>query len=541
MADIKTYLDTIASAASGDSVRDAIINCMNEINKDSAYVIKSRNINGKVSQLPSRIDAPAGVLYKTINLNIQNDDGESMDNNIVSHDFTVDMNTESRNYTAEELWGNNAKFGTITVNLDFSQYNNNVIDIVELSTDDLEADGTFKASSRGYSSMSAIRFTNVNPIESKGGYIGEGGVPKFNIEYWDSDSKGNPTQKVYGPVAVTANDFVDDPAAQKALNPPVGLSFSKWKPDKATETGRVIACYSDVGVSDQDISDTWAQIANAGGSGYPYGARKAIDVVRARIPYSAEKSLFPFIPDSILPSSGYYEYSFSCSAVKVAEGEGNSHSSWLTTNVSWDSATDNGIPNHIRNGLRDYWPEGETPLGACQYDEHPYMLWFNNIFLKYAMPDAIRSHIIAVPKRFTYANLETNSYTNHTKSYPLWLPSVRELYIDDWDIDKGSFRQENTGYYEHYVTMASQDMKYMDKLQFYGGDGSVQRKLLFGQNQYETARDSRRVSVNAAESPNGLIAAYSSDDPPGSSILNWTSQLFSPGCCHTFGVFGFCL
>ena len=44
MAEISGHLKIIKDASNGEDVRDAIINCMNEINKDSAFKVTNKTI-----------------------------------------------------------------------------------------------------------------------------------------------------------------------------------------------------------------------------------------------------------------------------------------------------------------------------------------------------------------------------------------------------------------------------------------------------------------------------------------------------------------
>ena len=44
MANISSYLNTIRTAASGESVRTAIVNCLNAINRDNPVTVQGKTI-----------------------------------------------------------------------------------------------------------------------------------------------------------------------------------------------------------------------------------------------------------------------------------------------------------------------------------------------------------------------------------------------------------------------------------------------------------------------------------------------------------------
>lgn len=452
MAEIGTFLDIIRNGSDGDAVRDAIINCMEQINKDSKWIIKDKVISGKVSQLNSGSPyvAAAGTAWKRVTLEIQDDSGEPVTPSTVQkHDFVVDNNTANGEYTAKELFGDNSEFGTVQVNLDFSDTWEQIADNISISTNDLDsATNTFHAETKGYAAVRSITFTNVDAAAARGGKVIAGGVTVYPITFVDSPSGELIAQKDIPENSTITCDIPDEIKRKHA-----GETFIGWSGGgRATSEATVQAQWGNPIISKEEIRDNWDTIvANRGGAKYSLGSYRAIEVTNFEIPYSADLSCFPdfydYVTDIVIPNTGSYTYSMTTEMIKIGQGEDGSTSTWLSTPSTMicrsrtldrqsgsptDRTTVTGLPWHIDHYIRlkseALWVQGEP---RQQYDTSEAMKWITEIFCGRIIPRSIADGLVTVTKNFKYRNPETGDPSTHQMAYPIWLPSMKELYVED--------------------------------------------------------------------------------------------------------------
>lgn len=556
MADISSFLDIIRNGSDGDSVRDAIINCMNQINKDSKWIVKSKVIKGKVSELNSGSPyvAAAGTVWKDVTLEIQDDIGQDIPSTTVTaHDFTVDNSTENGEYTAKELFGDNTQFGTISVNLDFSSSWEDIADNVSITAMDLDtATNTFHAETKGFAAVRSITFTDVKAAEARGGYVGTGGQTYYPITFMDNTGETIGKKDIPEGTAIT----YDIPAEIKSKHP--GENFMGWSGGGVAESaGTVYAKWGNPSILVGEISDDWSTIVADGGSHYAYGQYKSISV-NVEIPYSADLALFPDATEVYpqFPTEGKYRYAISAYMIKVANGEGGSTSSWMSgiTAASYTAPSSNTtavrmIPSHITTYLqRKTYPDNNIP----RYDEDLGMKWINNIFMQYVLSSTIKSHIMNVEKPYKYIVEGTWAVENRSFSYPIWLPSVKELYVsDDLNSDiatDGLFTDATQGSLneEAYITNHNSVAYLVDNLQM---SSVVQRKsLLCKLNSADATlsgytRDSVRSDHFQGARLQGPCMTQVTDedvDPSGPFLFMRQARYPQHSVCEA-NIFGFCL
>lgn len=449
--DIESYKKIIKNAADGDDVRDAIINCMNAINQDSAFDIGNKTIECKLSELNKTYSAGKGKAWKQVTINVTDDSGEAIDTgNVTKYDLEINNYTENKVWNAEEEHGPNAQWGDVIVNVDHSGEWDGILDNYIISTGDLDETGTFSASLIGKTAFKSITFSNVDPIKDGGGYYDSSGQGYFNIKFdpkggtW-SDGTTKPKEK-----SIKSGDTLS--TNEKVTK--AGFTHMGWLSNYGNSTAKrsetVYADWGNPSVVPGEISDSWEDILKRKGSHlyYPLGSYKSLDI-DVDIPYSADRGLFPDI-DHILPGqvpeTGTYRYRATYIFVNMAYGE-DSTSSWVCMNPVYGSNAP--IPNHIANydalcPIQSYDP--------VDYANNVKMEWLNSVFLDYAFAE-FKDYITPVTKHYRYRN-DLGVTLNKVSKRKIWLPSVKEFWIEGYDDQPGYPEQDPTQSTEELYTKA---------------------------------------------------------------------------------------
>ena len=445
MADINPYLDIIKNASSGDSVRDAIINCMNEINKDTAFTVTDKVISGKISEINngSPYTAPSGQVWKHVTLNIQDDSGEDYPkSNTKVIDFEVNDNTENGEYTA----GENEEYGTIIVNVSHDGEWEGIVDNVAISTLDLDSTSTYHASTQGYTAVKSVTFTNVNAAAARGGRIGSGGVAEYPVYFHKTTGEVIQTQWVteHGSAQYTGQEPPDsNPDGQ----------FSGWDPTPIGITSETHCKpkYSSGDISHDTITDDWATI-KANGCNYDLGSIKTLSVSSTKF---GGRVLTSGIRQDKEGEVDYWratapdgKMSYSLHMMLVAKGEGGSNGTWLSTEPFNPDSVYNASNNpyniidvsgqthaDYRAGiLRATAKIENTSIYFCTDDWGSSYLnqWLNSCFFS-TLPSSLQQGIVAVPKSYN-GILDHNISSENTEiiektcvDNKIWIPSAKEM------------------------------------------------------------------------------------------------------------------
>ena len=100
MANISSYLNTIRTAASGESVRTAIVNCLNAINRDNPVTVQGKTITAN-----GTYTAEGGIAFNPVTVQVPTGGPDS-------YNFQDIEITENGEYQAEE---ENTYFDKVTV------------------------------------------------------------------------------------------------------------------------------------------------------------------------------------------------------------------------------------------------------------------------------------------------------------------------------------------------------------------------------------------------------------------------------------------
>lgn len=316
MAQIQQYLDTIRTAESGENVRDAIVQALDKIHGDNPVTVTQRT--AKMPQSGDLvINAEGGTAYDQITVHPADGSQGSMT-------LTELTATENKEYIPDD----NEYYSKVTV--DVPQLNNDIMeDVFEVTENNV----TIYATEEGFDGFSAIH-VNISNIPVSG---------QFTVRFFDES--GNLIGTVLVPAYGSAEFTGTYPTS------PLG-PFTGWNPEPVNVT-RNMDCYPKFGqviIDPTEITDDWTVICQKRGSGYPLGSHKLLA-------YGAT-----FTPDEIKVLNPSYSgdsvaYNIYMMMYKVGEGEGNSHSSWLSSSVSLSPISYNSnVPwmNQETSGLRNF-------------------------------------------------------------------------------------------------------------------------------------------------------------------------------------------
>ena len=539
MADIMPYVEIIAKATGGDQVRDAIIDCMNEINKDAAFKVVSKTITGKLSEINngSPYKAGTGTVWKDVTINILDDSGqEQPQSTIETEDFTVDNNTENGSYEAPE----GKRWGTIYVNLDFSAFNDDIADNVVISTDDLDETNTAHAEAYGYRAFASLTFSNVDSVGAKGGYVGPGGVVMYPITFVDQD--GTYIDKK----DVERNTAVDTDIPQAIIDKHQGQTFQGWSGSGTAQRAETVrAQWGNPTISMEEIQHDWKWIIDHQAE-IPLGAFRSMYCPQCKIYYAEERKLFPWATEEQIPSEGYYYYTITVYLAKMASGEHGSKSTWVSCIPSVMTADS----EHHSFGLGTLIPYHILNVGHNPDDDEDYWakcnsrIWLRNIFRNYVLEPNIRSHIIQVEKSFK-VRTEDNVLINQPVNDTIWTPSVKEMYMPGWDdeidttvIPSAAWTDEQ---YNNFISDAT-GVQYCQRV--FGQDGIARSNWFWKLAQFPNmgAGSSSRDQILEALYGNTEFAHVLAGQVVNNKNISYMPKPYDTRAydCQP-GIFGFCL
>ena len=339
MAEIDGYLDLIRNATDGETVRDAIINCMNFINQDGYVKRVPKEIvheMGEDETWDHTVKAASGEAFSQVHLLITRGSG-SVETKEKAVNFLVTNETANDTYYPKDYDGD--YFDEVKVDIDWdSMMDDDIQDNIVISRDDLYNDerypegGTFSAEDLGYSAMRSITFVDIKG--TGGGVIGPGGVRYFKVTFYHAD-------KVTVLDTVTVQEDCDASAVlgdakikEMTSKIPKGQSFQGWEPDvkhvKHDMKKVTPIINKDIINAGDEIGDTWEEIAACRGSKYSIGQWKLLDM---RFPdgVDAERTIYPYKDD---PTTGVVikPHAANLKMVLVAKGYGGTTSTWVAAN-----------------------------------------------------------------------------------------------------------------------------------------------------------------------------------------------------------------
>lgn len=522
-ANIQPYIDIIANSSDGDNVRDAIINCMNEINKESKYKVKSKVISGTVGNMETHYVAGSGTVWKDVTLELKLPDGSEVpESQLVVDDFYVDNNTPNDDYPPET----GHRWGTIHVNIDWSQYaNEDIAEIIEITTDDLDPDSIFHAEDLGYTAARSIRFTNVK--STSGGTILPSGGIGYNVEF--KDSNGNYICSAVVPKGDDVDNYYKGPRPADSNET---RSMIGWIPEASAKCNRdytgdnaLTPRYSSITFGGDTIADDWDVIGRNGGSKYKIGDHKTLllsgnnfevmgfttkeneliyDPQQGTLIVSKVCTPINTIAGSILPQA--------LEMIKISEDESGCTSSWISAvplsgigNVLNQMVIHDMVSNNLRSG------DWEDCTLRYVLNSMPFFEMF---------PNELKPYIKWVTKPYNGWAIHSPAGANSVKQTRdrIWIPSVSEFrkhiknsfnpeHTQDrypnniWTLNESAANYEGSVFYNNYPRQAQRHMYTRDNFNT-GAYGGVFTKLLLQMDDpYGFDLESEYFIVNTSSPP----------------------------------------
>ena len=468
MADIQTYLDAIRDSADGESVRDAIIKCMNDINADVAVTLyratktKKYTSNGTYTET---ITAESGKAMSkaTFNVEVDIDGGGSggQEDQIYYDDWVVNNDTANDTYDAEEIFGKDHHFGKVKVEMDVYKPND-VADNIDISLDDLDELQGFSVINYGggFVATKRVTFLGENIAAGTGGTVGPGGKIYYTANFWEKEvtESGNKIITPGGTVQFASGTV---PQFGGAYPTKSGEVFSGWNPPLAVQKRNVdfYPTFSAPTYGGDDIDDTWETIINNHAAPYNYGDTKTLSM-SCSIPYPADHAIFPSVRDD----NTSYIYNVSLKMMLVAKGENGTSSTWLSK-YSHASL----VPGHIPND-NSWMDRPATEQSLYSIHDLATTKWLNNTFVNYAIRSVeggkLFNGIVPVKKYYEdavgsrsgvrWGNVTSTVFNAYSDK--IWLPSIKELLVSD-----DSFNVTGTEEYKNY-TLDKKSINYMSNV-----------------------------------------------------------------------------
>lgn len=295
MANISSYLNTIRTAASGESVRTAIINCLNAINRDNPVTVQGKTITAN-----GTYTAEGGIAFNPVTVQVPTGGPDS-------YNFEDIEITENGEYQADTA---NTYFDKVTVAV--PQFANDLMEERKITKN-----GEYEALLDGYDGYAKV-IVDVSGIDTD----------TFTCTFVDEN--GTPLRTVPN---IPSGGWCSDNGLRPASA--TGKAFQGWNPPPNNIRYNIICkpTYYDPQTIVGEIPDDWATIVANKGEPYPIGSYKTLPLA------ISGNEVLTVSPDSYFaPGDGTIVSPISLSMVnpimmKVANGEDVSTSSWMSVQM----------------------------------------------------------------------------------------------------------------------------------------------------------------------------------------------------------------
>ena len=565
MANISGYLQTIKTANSGESVRDAIIKCMKDINEDSA--IRATNLTITKDDNVT-YTAPKGYAFKNVTVNIDSE-GETDPNNTYTYEeLSVTEGTENGTYPLEPR--ENFAYSKVIVNINW-----------DAITGSIDREGTMNSlqtadDGRRYWDCNWDGHNAVQRV-----YIGEG----VSVNLPDYTGSGTGQGSADGPFMVTFKKYDDKPILSKSGIPKGAYIFEEY-PDLLEQLEKQIpksingrpysgqwtyasspivantTCKPMYNAATAVIGgDSLAKVMEDGGAHYAIGETvlmtnvKTVDLPEFRITGYADRVNQSGGQTAIFPQKTVQAGSFSFRMMLVAHGEGGTASTWLSIDNGMDvinSVYPNNIITYTNSDPAYTNPQMHCTSYGCDDIMGSISHQMIKVLLYNMLPEEVKSHVVQCQTKMQYGfesggfdvNMVKNNANNYiSKSWRtpglVWVPSYAELGALSVTA-RTEHRAETNVWFDSDETSWTLDSNYgtVD----YAANGWLPSGL-------ETADGTREIytrstcvahAANIPRSPFGISLAFTSASS-GATIQDRCKLKFYPGDrAYPYYYFGFC-
>ena len=422
MAEITGFLSIIKSATSGESVRDAIIKCMETINADGALKTKSLIITkpDNTSYHPG-----TGYAYNVVTVNIDGSGDDDPETKFV--EFSVNNFTENGEHTPQtEGYDEHTYFNKVNVDIDPLGDPDYIADVLTADSVGKDDGGTFfDASFKGYTAVKKIYFDNSYNLPVNPDPEDPDPSKKYLISFYDWNGLLLAQYKL--PYGENPYNYLDITPTRE------GKEFRGWKPTVTDVKGSAnyTAVYGDPSI-DPPGELSWEDIC--GGASVPMGYIKDLYVEDTyhfaqwfrKTNYMGHDISAVTIKECDIGSIGAGS---NMRFMKVYEGESGTMSTWLSTTPLNVPAFSYGAGYGM-----DSIAFGHGNCGDYRYNT---ICEFLNTYLIQVFPQCLKDHIQTVNKyQFGIANPamsqedlrnNPNSVSGTSKLQKIWLPSMGEI------------------------------------------------------------------------------------------------------------------
>lgn len=253
------------------------------------------------------------------------------------------------------------------------------------------------------------------------------------------------------------------------VSPVQGQTFVGWNPspDYVTTDMNCYAKFKEKTISIGEITDGWDVICANKGEPYPLGSYKTLsygaeitkqEVIDSFAPYTCITPNF-----GQLASNGVIGMTFDFRAVKVAEGEDGTVSTWIMAPIKVaGSPTDQPTSYWNLNGILDLRQgNGGANYTYMQYGGRGFL---NGPFFDHFSP-MFRQVIKPVTKWTQYSTRSSAPWNVQATEEKIWVPSVKEIYPTDvhWPIGGGKAKfvdavVEGVSYFHDTLPLTAQQI-----------------------------------------------------------------------------------
>lgn len=458
MADIAGYLDIISKATAGESVRDAIINCMRAINADAAVKPTSLIIKkaDNVTYKPG-----VGKAFKSVTVNIDDSGTSDPEKTITYQTLTVDNTTENGTYPPDGE--EDVAYNQVVVEIDWEALIRDSVLGEEAHVTSLEVDPTTKAkywdaSMAGYDYVKRIwidtdtGLPTYGPGGSPGGYgPGDG---KYKCTF--NNRLGAKVFSIDVPAGTDLMSYYDDKGncigdKIEAIknDAPTGKIFQYWK---GLPTGCKVTA-----VTSNFTATPYYDYDSAGGS---IGGKGWAEVLKNSKDYAIGETItLTTLSNITIPEKRIYGSAIvdelgnkSCLHLPAHTWTGAETFTWvfqIVAHGAYGTDTTFLAKNPIGKSISDianicggsFEHGGRWQASAYGTEDITMSVSYKLLEYLYEMfPTVVKSHIQSVDvKQYGLANANTPLQTvidnmndmisvQNKRSQNLWLPSVSELY-----------------------------------------------------------------------------------------------------------------
>ena len=447
MADIRQYINVIRTANSGESVRDAIVNCMKDINADSA--IKATNLSITKDDNVT-YTAPKGYAFKNVTVNIDSEGETDPDKTYTFEELSI-TSSEPQEYVPE---GTNKAYSKVIVDIEgwdaLKSHLGEEATMTEILTDQTTGQKYWDADLAGFDYVKRIWIGDsaaINLPDYPGGGGGAGGTGPFTVTFYDE--RNTMIGSVPGiPYKGSAYTYMSAELEEKVKKVENNGKFSNWSPRVDYVTGSYPTKPQMIKASAGGSLDqyTWDDILS-GQAKFSIGSTATIISDEVTVPAMSiygkalvDKYGSPGHDVLTMPEHTYGAGFLVLNVMLVAHGEGGTNSTWLaTTPIGKTLDQFREAAGGSLDGI--YGIRCETT--GCDDMTSTIEYQFLDKYLSYFFPESVRSALRIDNTKaqwgfssYTYSindvrNDETgkNLFTLQKggKAGRIWLPSMTEL------------------------------------------------------------------------------------------------------------------